>query len=255
MPVLAVPCLSDNYAYIVHATGGSDAVVVDPSEAALVRRALEEQGLRLSMVLLTHHHWDHVGGVPTLLEWQPDVPVFCHEGDCARIRAPNHGVVDGATVETPAGSFHVMHVPGHTLGAVAYRYDFDLFTGDTLFGGGCGRLFEGTAAQMFTSLSRLARLPSTVRIYPGHEYTLANLNFAAHLEPDNVKIHERLTRVRALLSAGQGSVPSTLAEELETNPFLRCDRPEFLPHHPGRGRLSDVELFAEIRRRKDTFHS
>ncbi|MGC4068224.1 MAG: hydroxyacylglutathione hydrolase [Polyangiaceae bacterium] len=255
MPVLAVPCLSDNYAYVVHATGGKNAVVIDPSEAAPVRKALEEHGLRLSVMLLTHHHWDHVGGVPSLLEWQPEVAVFCHEGDCARIRAPSHGVADGASIETPAGAFHVMHVPGHTLGAVAYHHEDQLFTGDTLFGGGCGRLFEGTAAQMFASLSRLARLSATTHVFPGHEYTLANLNFAAHLEPDNVRIQERLARVRALLDGGQGSVPSTLAEELDTNPFLRCEQADFLPRHPGRERISPVDLFAEIRRRKDTFHS
>jgi len=223
MPVVPIACLTDNYAYAVFSSGNAAAVVVDPSEAEPVIAELERLDLRLGGLLLTHHHWDHVGGIEGLLARYGNLPVIAHAVDAAKVPSVNRTVSDGESFELCGIDFEAMHVPGHTLGAVAYRAMGALFTGDTLFAAGCGRLFEGTAAQMHASLSRLAALPMDTEMYCGHEYALLNLAFAAAIEPGNHDVRARIERVKALRNAGRPSVPSTIGEECATNPFLRCD--------------------------------
>lgn len=250
MRVVAVPCLSDNYAYLL-TSNDRDAVVIDPSEAEPVRAALTREGLDLVGVLATHHHWDHVGGVEALVASQPGLPVVAHESERERVAGLTRGVADGEVFELGGLSLSVMHVPGHTLGAVTFVCEGHAFTGDTLFCGGCGRIFEGTPERMHASLSALARLPPSTRIYPGHEYTLANLRFAAHVEPDSDAVRARLAAVTAARARGEPTVGATLAEELETNPFLRAASSPALAARYGATLPS--EIFAATRREKDAF--
>ena len=237
--VLPVPCLSDNYAYLVVPEGARLAIVVDPSEAEPVLEALAGEGLELAAILNTHHHYDHVGGNEGLREKLGPLPVYAHESDRGRVPAQPEDVVEGRAFEVAGMSFRPLHVPGHPLGAVSYVTDGAVFTGDTLFVAGCGRLFEGTPEQMHESLSgKLGRLPPETRVYCGHEYTLTNLRFAATVEPDNAAIREKLGRATSARERGEPTVPSTIAEELQTNPFLRC---------------ADAKALAAVRAAKDAF--
>lgn len=250
MRVLPVPCLSDNYAYLVTA-GGADAVVVDPSEAEPVIAALEREGLRLVAILNTHHHHDHVGGNEGLLARYGAVPVFAHESDKGRVPAQTELVREGQKVEVAGLSFDTLHVPGHTTGAVSYFGHGAVFTGDTLFVAGCGRLFEGTPAMMFTSLcEKLAKLPGDTKVYCGHEYTASNLRFALHVEPENAAAKEKLARVTAMRERGEVTVPSTIAEELATNPFLRVGEATVRDRFPGE---SPSDVLGAVRKAKDGF--
>jgi hydroxyacylglutathione hydrolase len=255
VPVIAIACLADNYAYAVFSEGNGAAVVVDPSEAGPVIHALDGFGLRLGGLLLTHHHWDHVGGVGGLLNRYGRLPVVAHELDAARVNGVTERIADGWRVELCGLTLSAMHVPGHTLGAVAFLWEDSLFTGDTLFAAGCGRLFEGTAAQMYASLARLSALPPQTKIYPGHEYALRNLAFARTLEPENPDVLGRVERVQRLRDAGKFAVPSTLMQELTTNPFLRCDNAAFCARVGGSAKEGAAALFAELRRRRDGYQS
>jgi hydroxyacylglutathione hydrolase len=251
MRVLPVACLSDNYAYLVTADGSNDALVVDPSESAPVIAALEREGLRLVAILNTHHHHDHVGGNEELRRRYGAIPVYAHASDQGRVPEQTERVEEGCPVEVAGLSFDPLHVPGHTTGAVAYHGGDAVFTGDTLFVAGCGRLFEGTPEMMHTSLSgKLAKLPPGTRVYCGHEYTVSNLRFAVHAEPDNRDAAEKLERAKAARERGEPTVPSTIAEELATNPFLRCHAPTIAERFPG---ASVVETFAAVRKAKDSF--
>ncbi len=252
MRVVPVPCLSDNYAYLVTA-GGQDAVVVDPSEVEPVAAALAREGLRLAGILCTHHHPDHVGGNEGLLERFGKVPVFAHESDAERGRVPGQTVrvKEGVKVEIAGLSFDAIHVPGHTTGAVAYFGHGAVFTGDTLFVAGCGRLFEGTPAMMYTSLcEKLAKLPADTKVYCGHEYTASNLRFALHAEPDNAAAKDKLARVLEMRGKGEPTVPSTMGEELATNPFLRVGEAGLRERFPGE---TPADVLGAVRRAKDTF--
>lgn len=265
--ILPVLCLHDNYAYLLTDPGSEEAAVVDASEAAPVLAALGNR--RLAAVLSTHHHYDHVGGNAELHTRFPDAPVYAHRGDLApggkgRVPAQRVGLDDGEEFQLLGRRVQALHIPGHTLTAVAYYFPQDglLFTGDTLFGAGCGRLFEGTPAQMLASLQRLAALPAAVRVYCGHEYTQKNLAFAASVEPGNAAVQARSQAVAQQRATGEPSVPSTLQEELDTNPFLRArhasvraaaeQRPEVAAALTT-GADSDVEVFARIRRWRDEF--
>jgi hydroxyacylglutathione hydrolase len=249
--VIAVPCLGDNYAYLVVGADGHRAVVVDPSEAEPVARALAREGLALTAILNTHHHWDHVGGNEALAAAWPGLAVYAHASDWGRVPRQTERVEHERPFEVASFEVRPLHVPGHTLGAVAYCIDDAVFTGDTLFVAGCGRLFEGTAEMMLGSLAdKLGRLPGATRVYCGHEYTVKNLEFAATAEPDNARIQERLAWARERRRQGLPTVPSSLGDELATNPFLRCAEPSVAGRWGGG---APAEVLAAVRRAKDRF--
>jgi hydroxyacylglutathione hydrolase len=218
LEVTAIPILEDNYVWLL--TRGKRAAVVDPGEAPPVRRVLEALHLTLEAIVLTHHHGDHVGGVAALAT--PGMRVYASDHDRGRIVGVTDAVSDGHTVTLLDTPFRVMATPGHTLGAVCYYGDGVLFTGDTMFSAGCGRLFEGTAEQMFGSLQALAALPETTRVYCGHEYTEKNLRFAATVEPDNAAVKARQAAVATMRAASEPSLPSSIGIERDINPFLRA---------------------------------
>jgi hydroxyacylglutathione hydrolase len=249
-----VACLSDNFAYLIGHDGTREALVVDPSESVPVLQALQMRQLGLGGILCTHHHWDHVGGVKELCQRFPGIPVFASDHDVSRIEGATRGIDDRESFDCIGLHIECLKVPGHTLGALAYCVEGAVFTGDTLFGAGCGRLFEGTPAQMHASLRTLATLPGSTRVYFGHEYTRANLAFARRLEPENEAVSVRLQRAAA--PQNSCTTPSTIDEERATNPFLRCGEPGV---RAALGRdfasKSEVEVFAEVRRRKDIFRA
>ncbi len=255
MRIVAVPCLTDNYAYLVVAGDGS-AAIVDASEAAPVRDALRRENVVARVILSTHHHHDHVGGNEELSK-ELGVEVVGHQSDRGRLPGLSVGVDTGHTVQVGDLTARCIHVPGHTLGAVAYYFDAAggraVFTGDTLFCGGCGRLFEGTPSQMAASLARLGALPPDTRVYCGHEYTENNLRFAASIEPTSAvaMARERAARLRASRAA---TVGTTIADEHATNPFLRLASPTIrsaLSIAPG---ADEAAAFAAVRKAKDVFH-
>jgi hydroxyacylglutathione hydrolase len=215
MRVVSIPCLSDNYAYLV--IEGTQAAIVDPSEHAPVLDAVTREGVKLVAIWLTHHHWDHIGGVEGIVAANPGIEVVAHKSDRERIKHATKLVDEGDVVTLGSLRAKILHNPGHTLGAISYWIEHDdgaVFTGDTLFGGGCGRVFEGNPEMMFASLNKLAALPAPTRVYFGHEYTAANLKFAAHVEPANQAVAARANAVKV------PSTPSTIGEERATNPFL-----------------------------------
>ncbi|QFU75972.1 hydroxyacylglutathione hydrolase [Halioglobus maricola] len=255
LTVRPIPAYDDNYIWLITRDGTDKAFVVDPGDPAPVLQRLEAEKLTLSGILVTHHHFDHVGGLGPLRDaygpvvYGPDNPAIdgldriVHAGDC---------------VDVLGESFEVLQVPGHTLDHIAYfgPAAAQLFCGDTLFAGGCGRLFEGTPAMMHGSLASLAALPAATRVYCAHEYTLANLAFARAVEPDNVALAERAIAAQATREAGEPTVPSTLAMELSTNPFLRCSEPGLLASMKAQGKLdgeTPIEVFAAVRQWKDSF--
>lgn len=253
MHLTPLPALSDNYIWTLAADDGARALIVDPSEAGPVFAAADA-GLHPAGVLLTHHHGDHIGGVPALLERWPGLPVFAPDDD--RIPAGYRRVADGEAIDVAGWHFDVLAVPGHTRSHVAYHGHGLLFCGDTLFSLGCGRMFEGTAEQMHASLSRLAALPPATRVCCGHEYTLANAAFARVVEPGNPALQRRFEEATAMRATGRPTLPSTLADELAANPFLRVDRPEVrasLARETGRAPADNVDAFAALRRWKDGF--
>lgn len=245
-----IPAFKDNYIWLLQRDGR--AVVVDPGDAAPVVARLAADGLRLEGILITHHHADHQGGVDELIRRDP-VPVFAPAAES--ITGRSHPLSGGETINVLDVPVQVMAVPGHTAGHIAYLADGCLFCGDTLFGAGCGRLFEGTPAQMAASLDALAALPPTTQVYCAHEYTEANLRFALAVEPDNPAIRARVEKVAALRAAGRASVPSTLAEERATNPFLRCREPGVIAaaRRQGAADAEPVSVFAAIRSWRNGF--
>jgi hydroxyacylglutathione hydrolase len=236
LQVWLIPVLQDNYVFVLQR--GSRAAVVDPAVAAPVQRALEERGLELEAILHTHHHSDHIGGTPGLLRRWPRAAVIAAAADRARIPLQTRGVAGGERLEVLGEPADVIAVPGHTRAHIAYWLPRSghLFCGDTLFAGGCGRLFEGTPEQMHASLQRLAALPEATRVWCAHEYTEANLRWAAAERPDDPAIGARLAAVAEQRRRGLATIPSTIARERATNLFLRT--------HNG------AEL-ALLRRRKD----
>jgi len=245
MQVIPIPCLSDNYAYLVVCESTLKAAVVDPSEADPVFAVLRRERVELVAILNTHHHHDHVGGNDELRMEMEGIAIYGHVSDRGRIPGQTVGLADGDEVTIGNIKLRAIHNPGHTLGAVSYFGGGAVFTGDTLFVAGCGRLFEGTAPMMHASLARLAALPADTRVYPGHEYAAKNLRFAATVDPGNAAISPRVE-----------GVPSTVALELATNPFLRCA--ESAMRASALAAESQCEgtpeaVFAAIRRLRDNF--
>jgi hydroxyacylglutathione hydrolase len=222
MHVEIVSCLEDNYAYVVTGADGR-AVVVDPSESAPVLDAVKRLGVTLTAVLNTHHHHDHVGGNEEIAAAFPGIDIYGYVTDKGRIPGQTRAVAHGETITEAGLSFRALHIPGHTLGAVAWVTDGVAFTGDTLFLSGCGRLFEGTPAQMYDSLNVVLReLGDDTKVYCGHEYTVKNLRFGLSLTPDDEALQGALKEAEAARAAGRPTVPGTMGRERALNPFLRC---------------------------------
>lgn len=245
-----IPAFKDNYIWLL--TQGKRAYVVDPGDAAPVQARLEADGLDLEGILITHYHPDHQGGVAELAaQW----PVKVYAPGNESITGRTHPLLGGESIDVLGQRVQVMAVPGHTLGHLAYYAEGRLFCGDTLFGAGCGRLFEGSPEQMSTSLDSIAALPDSTLIYCAHEYTQMNLPFALAVEPENQAVQARAARVAALRAAGHATVPLTLSEEVATNPFLRCTQPTVvqaaLRHEAGDS--SKVAVFAAIRSWRNNF--
>jgi hydroxyacylglutathione hydrolase len=245
-----VPTLGDNYTYLIACEETGEAAVIDAPEAEPVAKRVDAIGVRVTKVLSTHHHFDHTAANPELAK-RYDVPVFGHTSDSGRLPGLTDGLEEGDALSVGNQVARILFVPAHTRGHIAYVFDQAeaIFCGDTLFAAGCGRLFEGTPEMMFTALrDKLGALPDSFRVFCGHEYTESNLEFAAHLEPQNQAVRERLARVRAIranrapdwhaATAEEMTIPSTLGEERETNPFLRA---------------SDARELARIRTLKDNF--
>lgn len=236
LEIIPVPVLSDNYAWLVHDALTSDTAVVDPGEAGPVLEEAERRGWTVSQVWITHWHPDHTGGIADMKKAGATVTGPAAEVD--RIQQLDTTVQGGGVVRLGHHTGTVLDTPGHTRGHVAFYFADDalVFTGDTMFAMGCGRIFEGTPAQMHASVRALAALPEATRIYAGHEYTQANGRFAQTVEPDNAALAERMKAVDAARLTGEPTLPTTVAQERATNPFVRA---------------ADVEAFAELRRRKD----
>ncbi|WP_432239489.1 hydroxyacylglutathione hydrolase [Herbaspirillum robiniae] len=263
LDVVAVPAFNDNYLWLIH--NGRHAAVVDPGDAGPVLAALQAKGLTLAAILLTHHHADHVGGVVELAGRArsaefPTIPVYGPARERDRIAGMTVALGQDDKVSVPqlALELDVIEVPGHTLGHIAYHAPAAglLFCGDTLFAGGCGRIFEGTPSQMLASLARLASLPGATRVYCAHEYTLSNLKFAAAVEPGNADLVARIKAEQAKRERGEPTVPSTIALERGTNPFLRAGETEIVRSLQNAGRLKEfdeVASFAALREWKNTY--
>jgi len=253
LEIVLVPCLKDNYAYLVFDRAAGVCAVVDPSEAPPVERALAGHDLSLTHILNTHHHWDHTGGNLALKE-RFGARVVGPEKDRARIPGIDEGVVEGDVWMLGPHAARVLEIPAHTRAHIAFWFEADgaVFTGDTLFAMGCGRLFEGTPPMMWESLGKLMALPDSTRVYCGHEYTLANGRFALTLEPGNADLKARMKEVEAARAGGAPTIPSTIGLEKRTNPFVRAASAE-LRRSLGLEAAEDVAVFAETRLRKDSF--
>lgn len=252
--VIPIPALNDNYIWLIKGMP-SNAAVVDPGDAKPVLEYLSHHNIELSYILITHHHWDHTNGIHELLATYPDAQVHGPANEEVAHITTKHR--EGDTFELDGiGTFHVLDIPGHTLGHIAYYTDESLFCGDTLFLCGCGRVFEGTPPQMHESLSKLKALSDDLDVYCGHEYTEANLSFCLHVEPDNVQLKERLEHVKSLRAQNKPSVPAKLGLEKQTNPFLRCDTKSIATAVLAHSQTSDdsaAAVFTHLRAWKDTF--
>lgn len=259
MEIVPLPLLSDNYGYLLIDPVGKRAAIVDCSEADPVLDEVARRGLRLEAILSTHHHFDHVGGNEEVARAVAGVRVLGSRTDETRVPAITEGLSDGEEFEVIGRRGRAIFIPAHTSGHLAYFFPDDgpsVFSGDTLFAAGCGRLFEGSPAQMMQSLGKLAALPDATRVWCGHEYTEKNLRFALELEPNNADISAKLARVEGERRAGKPTVPTTIGEEKRTNPFLRWESAELRRtlHRRFPDLSTDaVAVFAKTRELKDNF--
>ena len=253
LDLVTIPCLADNYAYLIHDPDTGQTAVIDVPEAGPILAALSAHQWRLTDILITHHHDDHIQGVDTLRA-RTGAMVMGAVADAHRLPRLDLALTESDSFSVGTEFARVIEVPGHTLGHIAFHFPQSrlLFTADSLMAGGCGRLFEGTARQMHASLAKLAALPPDTLVCSGHEYTASNLRFAATLEPDNPRLISRIAEVADKRAKGLPTVPVPLEEELATNPYLRAHLPA-LKTAVGLPDADDVTVFAEIRARKDKF--
>lgn len=253
MEVILVPAFADNYIYVLRDAASGKVGVVDPGDAAPVQAELERRGWSLTHIFLTHHHDDHIGGAEAL-KARYRASVVGARADAHRIPGLDVMLSDGDRTVFGEQTARVFSVPGHTSGHIAFWFEAaeTLFSGDTLFSLGCGRLFEGTPAQMWDSLQSLRALTDSTRVYCGHEYTQSNGRFALTVDPENAALHQRMEEVAALRERNQPTIPTTIGMERRTNPFLRADDPG-VQSAIGMSGAPSVEVFAELRRRKDHF--
>lgn len=251
--IVTIPCLSDNYAFLVHDDATGATALVDAPEPGPILAELAARDWQLSHVLLTHHHWDHIDGLAAILEKHP-AKVIGATADAHRLPPLDLSMAEGDNFDFAGEMVTVIDVSGHTVGHIAFHFPDTqaVFTGDSLMAMGCGRLFEGSPAQMFASLSKLAALPDTTTVCSGHEYTSSNCAFAASLGEDNPALTARILEVDALRAEGKFTVPSNLGQEKATNPFLRGHDPA-LQEAIGMPNATAEEVFTEIRKRKDHF--
>lgn len=252
--IIAVPAFKDNYIWVIH--NRRYAVAIDPGDAAPLQHALAAANLELQAILITHHHQDHIGGVQKLLATNPEIAVFAPKLESYDFKHRKVSEPDSIQCTAWLPEIKIIDLPGHTLGHVAYLISINqedwLFCGDTLFGAGCGRLFEGTPEQMLTSLQKLAALPAQTRMFCTHEYTLHNINFALTLEPGNADLQQRKIEVLATRAKNLPTLPSSIKMELATNPFLRCHSEE-IKHHLNMKSANDLEIFTRIRELRNNY--
>jgi hydroxyacylglutathione hydrolase len=253
LEIIQLPVLTDNYIYLLHEPLSNETAVVDPALAQPVLDILDKKNWKLTYILNTHHHWDHVGGNLELKQ-KTGCKIIAADSDRERIPGIDISVKEDDVLSIGKQSARVISTPGHTSGHIVYYFAEDnvLFCGDTLFVMGCGRLFEGTAGQMWNSLQKLKALPVSTRIYCTHEYTLTNGRFALSVEPDSAALQERMIEVRQLRAENKPTVPSTIAQERATNPFFRADSLT-VQKNLNMQNQSPVHVFAELRKRKDSF--
>ena len=249
--ILTIPCLSDNYAFLVHNAQTGETALVDAPEPGPVQAALDAHGWTLTDILLTHHHWDHIDGLPDL---RGSARVIGAAADAHRLPPLDLAVNEGDVITVCGAKTHILDVSGHTVGHIAFHMPAlaAAFTADSLMALGCGRLFEGTPPQMWKSMQKLRALPDDTVIYSGHEYTASNAKFALTIEPDNPDLISRVENITRARDAGQPTVPSTLALEKKTNPFLRADIPE-MQQAVGMPGADAAEVFTVVRKQKDNF--
>lgn len=252
--VTPIRAFTDNYIWCIQQ--GKHCAVVDPGDAKPVLAYLQEHQLTLTDILITHHHADHIDGLSELCQSFPDAKVYAANRE--RIPHVDHCLNQADNIELNGLDlqFEVFEVPGHTRDHIAYYGNIGLFCGDTLFSAGCGRLFEGSPEQMFDSLQKLTQLPANTKVYCTHEYTLANLNFAVTVEPNNPQLTDYLFEAKAIRAKDNPTIPTSIAQELRINPFLRCDQVEVVQHvsqYAGRELSTEKDVFAELRRWKDQF--
>ncbi len=251
LELVTIPCLDDNYAFLIHNPQSGDTALIDAPEAAPIQAVLDARGWQLTDILLTHHHWDHVDGLPAL---RGSARVIGASADAHRLPDLDLAVAEGDEISVCGENVRIFDVSGHTVGHIAFylpRAGF-AFTADSLMSMGCGRLFEGTPAQMWDTMQKLRKLPPETLVCSGHEYAAGNVAFALTLEPDNTQVILRAEAIKAARNNGVFTVPSTLSEELSTNPYLRADDPA-LAAALGMTGADPVAVFTEIRARKDRF--
>jgi hydroxyacylglutathione hydrolase len=257
LEIIPLPALGNhnNYIWLLKNKASNHIAIVDPGEAEPLLELIDSEKLIPIAILITHHHWDHVNGVEDITE-KHDIPVYTPKTESVKGSTNPVGEGDVLVLDELNLTLNILDVPGHTSGAVAYYNDDMVFSGDTLFAAGCGRMFEGTPPQMHASLSKFKNLPDDTLLYCGHEYTVANLQFAAAVEPDNILIQERIIKAQELRRKNKPTVPSTLEIEKQTNPFLRCEVDSVIDaanKHSNRNLTESHDVFAALRQWKDGF--